>query len=246
MVYTDIGFVLKRSDLLNDDAIIHLFLCEHGKISAVAKGIKKVKSRKSGNMDLLNLCKISFASTRGLPIITEVQVIDAFDTIKETPSLVFFLFFVCELLHKTMYEGEEHAQVFAEVQSVLQSVNEKRMDVYKALSYLNCKILFYSGVFPELVSCVICGKKLTADEVKVYTHSGIVHERCQHGQHIANTTIKALRFIPGINLEAFEKIAISKADEQALYLLTTNMVEYTISSPIKSKAYIHGEKSFST
>ncbi len=240
MLYSDIGFVIKKNDLLNDDRILQLFLKEHGKISCIAKGAKKFSSRKSGNLELLNLCKFSLAEGKNLDVLTEVQLINPYGSLREKEKDVFFLFYLDELVTKMVYDGEISAEIYNVLEETL-SYHESHPDgdVIKSIAYVHCKLLLFSGVFLELYTCLICNDKIVESDEKVYKKSGIAHKRCGAGSEISNDEIKMLRFMKERTLPEVQRISLTSSLKSALYLLTMDMIEYTIGSSIRSKAFIH-------
>lgn len=240
MLYSDEGFVIRKTDMLNEDKVIGLFLREHGRVSAVAKGVKRIASKKSGNLELLNLCSFSLAVGKNLDILTEVRLINDFDRIRATSERVFFLFYIDELMNKMVYDGEINSDIFDLVRDVLLYVNGKEeLSLKKVLIYLNSKMLVYSGVFPQLYECVVCGVALEAGEEKVYVRSGIAHEECSSGTSISDNMIKVLRYIKEHSLEEYMHLIFDEKLEKSLYLLTITMIEYTIDAVLTSKVYIH-------
>ena len=67
------GIILKRVDFGEADRLITIFTKNRGKITSLAKGIRRIESRRSGNVELLNKAKLSFAESRSLPILTEAE-----------------------------------------------------------------------------------------------------------------------------------------------------------------------------
>jgi DNA repair protein RecO (recombination protein O) len=244
MVFTDKGFVIKKNDLLNDDKVVQLFLQDHGKISAVAKGAKKFTSRKAGNLELLQFCKFGIATGKNLDIITEIVSIDPFLHIREQESLIYFLFYVDEVIYKMVYDGEINLDLFDLLNEVLPYIDEHPgSDRKKVASYLNAKALVFSGVFPELFVCVKCGRKIEEDEEKVFLLSGLAHKSCTSGKEISNAAIKALRYLMEGTLEKYLMINMEESVEDTILSLTIDLIEYTIGSSIRSKSYLYGKSS---
>jgi len=65
------GIVLKRRNFGEADRILTVFTKDRGKISVLAKGVRRITSRRAGNVELLNRVSIFLHQTRGMPILTE-------------------------------------------------------------------------------------------------------------------------------------------------------------------------------
>jgi len=67
--YSSKGIVLAKRNFSETDRIIVLYTKNLGKISLIAKGVRKLKSRKRGSLEVFNLISFSAAKTRLLLII---------------------------------------------------------------------------------------------------------------------------------------------------------------------------------
>lgn len=72
------GIVIGRKSLNDADRLLTLYTKEFGKITCIAKGVKKLKSRKSGHLELGTYCIFYVARGKSLDIITEVETKKAF------------------------------------------------------------------------------------------------------------------------------------------------------------------------
>ena len=52
------GLIIKRKDFGEADRILTVLTDRFGKISVVAKGVRRITSRRAGNIELLNLVKL--------------------------------------------------------------------------------------------------------------------------------------------------------------------------------------------
>ena len=76
--YSAEAIVLRRANFGEADQVVTLLTRFQGKIPAVAKGVRKMGSRKGGNLDLLNHIKAHLAEGKNMDLITEVDLISAF------------------------------------------------------------------------------------------------------------------------------------------------------------------------
>lgn len=72
-VFRDEVTVLKSRDLGEYDRILILFGKRRGKFSVVAKGVRKMTSRKRGHLQTFCLCKVACAEGRSLDIIVDAE-----------------------------------------------------------------------------------------------------------------------------------------------------------------------------
>src|SRR3989344_5210920 len=105
------GIVIKRKDFGEGDRILTVFTKQKGKIQVIAKGVRKVISRRSPHTELLNLSVMGLYSGRML-ILTEASTIDSFSDIKNDLKKATYAFYVCELVDGLLAENQEHKQIF--------------------------------------------------------------------------------------------------------------------------------------
>jgi hypothetical protein len=73
--YQTTGIVIGRTNFGEADRIIRLLTPEHGKISAVAKGVRKIKSRAAGHLELFGEASLMLATGRNLDVITSARLL---------------------------------------------------------------------------------------------------------------------------------------------------------------------------
>jgi DNA repair protein RecO (recombination protein O) len=72
------AIVLKRKNIRETDKIVTLFSKQHGKITAIVKGIRKIHSKKAPHLEIFNHVNVFLVSARNLDIITEAQTIETY------------------------------------------------------------------------------------------------------------------------------------------------------------------------
>ena len=68
--YLTKGIVIGRTNFGEADRIVRFFTPDRGKLSAIAKGIRKIKSRSGGHLELFGEVSLMLATGRGLDIVT--------------------------------------------------------------------------------------------------------------------------------------------------------------------------------
>lgn len=110
--YKTEGVILKRSNYGEADRILTIFTKHYGKIKAIAKGVRKITSRKGGNVELFNHCVLFLAKGRNLDIVTEAQVVSSFSRLGGDLEKTAAAFYVVELVDQLTAEGQINRQVF--------------------------------------------------------------------------------------------------------------------------------------
>jgi len=121
--YKTEGIVLKRRNFSEADKILTIYSKHYGKIRAVAKGVRKLKSRKAGNLELFNHCQLVLTKGRNLDIISEVQAINTFRRWRKNLIKVGVAYYFCELVDRLTPDEQANKAVFELLRSFLEKMD---------------------------------------------------------------------------------------------------------------------------
>ena len=113
------GIILKRRDLGEADRILTVFSLHRGKITVLAKGVRRITSRRSGNVELLNRVQMYLHPGRNFLILTEATALDTFAKLKEDLTLSTYAFHILELTDKLTAENQENRDLYEHLVQVL-------------------------------------------------------------------------------------------------------------------------------
>src|SRR5437773_247463 len=80
-VYKPPAIVLRQRKLGDADKILTLYTANLGKIEAVAKGVRKTRSRLAGHVEPLTQATFMLAKGKSLDIVTQVETIESFQPV---------------------------------------------------------------------------------------------------------------------------------------------------------------------
>lgn len=115
------AIVIKRRDIGEADKILTILTPHQGKISAVAKGVRKINSRRAAHIELLNHCVLNLHESR-IPIVTEAETLKHFSELKNDLYKAGLAFYVCELVDGLIPEHQENKQAFNLTLNVLRKL----------------------------------------------------------------------------------------------------------------------------
>src|SRR5512135_827009 len=104
--------VLRHSDWGEADRLLWLYTRELGKVRAVAKGVRKPRSRKAGHLEPFTRVSLQLARGRDLLIITQAEMSEAFSSLRDDLLLATYAAYVVELLDRFTYEEGENRELF--------------------------------------------------------------------------------------------------------------------------------------
>lgn len=139
----DTGFVIKRFNIGDADRFITIFTRHHGKIDVLAKGARKITSRRSSHIELLNLVCFQTVKTRKNSILTEVEVVDTFSHLKKNYSTVGIIFLVCELIDRLCPYHVKHEDVFLLIQKTLEELENSNLQ--SSVADFQTRLLIHLG-----------------------------------------------------------------------------------------------------
>lgn len=119
------GIVLKRVNFREADKIFTILTREEGKISVVAKGVRRIKSRRAAHLELFNLVQISLHEGRGMPLVTEAKLQDSFPEAKADLKTSGYFFYLAEVVDKLLPDNQPHPEVFDLLLSTLGSLSKQ-------------------------------------------------------------------------------------------------------------------------
>lgn len=113
------GLIIKRSNFGDASKYLTVFSREQGKIRLVAKGIRKIKSRRAPHLELFNLTQLQIYKE----IITEAKIINDYANLKSDLKITGYLFYLAEVLDKILPEHQPHEEIFDKLVASLPRLN---------------------------------------------------------------------------------------------------------------------------
>ncbi|HZE86582.1 MAG TPA: DNA repair protein RecO [Methylomirabilota bacterium] len=117
------GIVIRRRNFQDADRIITIFTKEHGKLQIKASGIRKISSRRSPHVELLNYSIVNLYNGNKFPILTEAQTIESFSVIKADLEKIGLAYHLCELIDGLCPENQENRGVFELLKNTLSKLS---------------------------------------------------------------------------------------------------------------------------
>jgi DNA repair protein RecO (recombination protein O) len=161
------GIVLHTRVFSESSLIASLFTQQHGKITVLAKGIRRPKSKLCGTLERFNYNEIIFYKRefKEMYTLSDAEVIDQFEKIRVHPEKVTAAMVLCEFYNKTLPAEETDTTSFALLLEFLKSLQKTDISVVKSLTfYYLLKALSRAGVRPHLDNCVRCHALIKQDK----------------------------------------------------------------------------------
>jgi DNA repair protein RecO (recombination protein O) len=168
-----LALVVRGTDWSETSRITTLFTREFGKVRALAKGGRRLKSNFDVAFDLLTVCRIVFLrkASGGLDLITEARMEERFPILRENLSALYAGYYIAELLADGTQDYDPHPGLFETAVWTLRGLGEARADPHAHVTTFELVWLRELGYSPRLDACAGCGALLLSEGVERVTFS---------------------------------------------------------------------------
>ena len=188
--------VLRHSDWGEADRLLILYSREQGKLRAIAKGLRKIQSRKAGHLEPFTRVTIMLAKGHDLWIVTQAEAIDLFQPIRENLQKMGQAAYVVELLDRFTFEEGQNWQLYKLLTETLERLSTFEDD-FIPVKFYEMRLLDLLGYRPLLFECAACGEAIIArDQHFSADLGGVLCPKCAtRGQSSRPVSLEALRFL---------------------------------------------------
>jgi DNA repair protein RecO (recombination protein O) len=106
------GIIIKRKNIGEADKILTLFTKQFGKMQVKAPGVRKIASRRSPHVELLNRSLLTIYISGSLPLVTEALMLDNFHMVKVHLEKIGYAYHMCEIIDGLLPENEQNDDVY--------------------------------------------------------------------------------------------------------------------------------------
>jgi DNA repair protein RecO (recombination protein O) len=226
--------VLRTHKLGEADRILVVLTNEHGKIRAVAKGVRKPTSKFGGRLEPLAHVKLLVRVGRSLDVVAQAETIDHFRPLRTDLSLLTHAMAMVEAVDQLAPEREPAPQLYRMLLGGLRTLAAGHAPLVVPAFYW--KLLAADGVAPELEACVSCGAPgpLVAFSVE---EGGVLCRTCRRGAAVSEAAVALLRRILGGDLVAALREPASAATHE-VEVLAVRSLEHHLERRLRSVALL--------
>jgi DNA repair protein RecO (recombination protein O) len=228
--YKTEAIVMRRTDIGEADRILTLLTPEHGKTRVVAKGIRKLTSRKAGHLELLTRVDLLIAHGRDLDLVTQAQSLDMYAAIRSDLNRLAYASYTIELLDRFTVELQEAGEMYTLLRWTLTLLNEGA-EPERLARFVELKILELAGYQPELRRCTACKREIVAEDQSFsLLDGGVVCPRCADGRTgLIAIGVDALKYLRYFQSQPWSKIAALRMPMTATLEMEYVLQRYIVS-----------------
>jgi DNA repair protein RecO (recombination protein O) len=164
--YKTQAIVLRSMRFSEADRILHLYTADRGRIGAIAKGVRKTKSRFGARLEPLSHVELLLHEGSGeLQTITGVDLLHSHHTVRESSYRLNAGLIGAEAMLRLFGEPEANERAFtalARFLDLLEAVSAPaagRPELDPLVLSFQLKLLWLAGYLPHLTNCVECGER---------------------------------------------------------------------------------------
>jgi len=154
------GIVLRSLRYGEADRILHLYTPDRGRVSAIAKGVRRTRSRFGGRLEpFFRLRLVLYEGRSELLTVTSAETVAAYPHLRTHAAALDGAARACEAVARVFDDGDPHAGVYHLLANelVLLDGEPARAGRANALAF-RLKLLLAAGFAPHLAACASCGE----------------------------------------------------------------------------------------
>jgi len=235
------GIIVRETSYSESSKILHILTREHGMISVLAKGAKKIKNKLSGVTTKLTYATFQITYKKDhMSSLIEVDVRNRLKQIRTDMEKMSYVSYLTELASSIAKDNFDTNLFDLLIATILKI--EEGFDSMVLTNILELKYLDYLGVRPTVDACAICGK--TTDIVTINAHkSGYLCRSCHTTEPIVKlNTIKLIRMFYYVDIGKISKLEMKEDVKNEIDTFVTEYYDEYTGISLKTKIFLKNLK----
>jgi DNA repair protein RecO (recombination protein O) len=238
--------VLRKLDYGEADRIFTLLTRTHGKVGAIAKGVRRPSSKLGPSLELYGHVDVLLAKGRGeLDVVAQVQRVPGY-RIEGDVERMSHAALIAELAERVCEDRHPVDGVYELAVMALDELS-RETDPRRASAYFLMAALDLLGYAPQLAACVSCERPLPAKPAAFSAEAGgFLCERCALPAMplVPLAAIKVLRLMASGDLETYRRLKLEDALMASIEGVLTAQLEHHLDRRLKSLSFLHSMRTF--
>lgn len=241
-LYSVDAIIIRARDYGEADKILTLYTKEHGKVQAIAKGVRKPASRLRGGVQLFSHSRILLYRGRTLDTATQAETKEAYAGLRDDFLRFAYASYFLELVDSAVLEREPNEGLFVLILISLGLLMGNDPEIIARL--FEIRFLHQLGLRPFLRACLDCGRPVKNGIFYVVPAlGGLICADCQ-GEKTGNTWISAgaaqtMNKLLSIDPRRIFQLKISPAMRKEIESALEKNLEYHLEKTTKAKVVLN-------
>jgi DNA repair protein RecO (recombination protein O) len=234
-LYRDEGVVLRTYKLGESDRIVVIMTAHHGKVRAVAKGVRKTKSKFGARLEPMSHVRLLLYRGRELDIVSQAESVEPLSPLLSSLDRASQGMAAIEAVDQLALEREPNPRLYRMAVGVLRTIADRPSPLNVPAFYW--KLLAAEGLEPQLDVCVRCGEPEAESPFSAFdiNEGGVQCRNCRTGTAFSPAALTILRDILGGRLNEALALPESPATHE-VGTLATRALEHHIERRLKAVA----------
>ncbi len=236
-IFDDEAIVVSGFKLGEADKIITLLTPSAGRLKAVAKGVRRTKSRFGGRLEPLNHLEVSLYQGKSLYTITGAQSLEVFQKLRADLRRMEIALACSEAACRAVHEGQPGPSQFEHLLGALRSLNTQEPGpLFFAWFLLSlCRI---SGFEFQLGKCLRCGDSEDLQYLSV-PEGGALCRGCKDKYSCFKAGAEVIRLMDQASTSALERSGSPESVKMATHA-SVKLFEYHLEDRLRSYRVANG------
>lgn len=239
------AIVIRQTDFSETSRVVTLFTRDFGKISALAKGARRLKGPFDSALDLLTTCQIVFLrkSSNSLDLLTEAKLLSRFRPQNNNLVSLYGGYYIAELLAGLTEDYDPHPRLFDMARTGLEQLETSERPLHGIVRF-EIEVLREIGQLPEFEQCLVCQEPLHPGTTYSFwiSQGGLICRGCQKGGfqsvQINPGTISILQNLCGQENALQNRIVLNNGQVAEIRRLLSGMICETLGRRPRMARYL--------
>ena len=239
--YRDRAVVLRKLDYGEADRIFTFLTSTHGKVGAIAKGVRRPESKLGPSLELYGHVDLLLARGRGeLDVVAQVERVPGY-RIEGDVERMAHAALIAELAERVCEDRHPVDGVYDLAVMAMEEL-ARESDPRRASAWFLLSALDLLGYAPQLMSCASCEKPLAAKPAAFSAEAGgFLCDQCALPamEQVPLATIKVLRLMASGDLATYRRLKLDDTLMASLEGVLHTQLEYHLDRRLKSLAFLN-------
>lgn len=234
------ALILRAMDYKEADQLLTVYTRAKGKMTVLAKGVKKNNSKLRSGVLLFSQSELTLFLGKGIPVVINAESNNSFAAIRSDFMRMSYAGYCAELLDKMLVNEEFDEKIF---RLIVQSFNLlSYLDPWLATKVLEIRLLEATGYQLNLEHCQNCQEDIDTNRSNYGVNGGLLCQNCYKAELMplavdteTITLIKALRRLPLLSLDY---IRASEGAKKNLEQYLDLQFDYILEAPLKTRQFL--------
>ena len=221
--------------------MLTVFSPEFGKLSVLAKGCRKPKSRFLHVAQLFSHCGFELIRYKEIYIIKQADIYNAFYSISNDMIRLAHATYILNLTEEVVTEGEENHRIFNLLTGVLDFLSRSDIKPEEVTPVYELKLISLVGYQPELDGCTECGADISKEMKFGLDEGGLLCSNCETPDSLPINigTILTMRHILEMDLNGLKVLKFHPEIQKQLNKILSEYIFYKLDKRIKSRDFLN-------